>query len=69
MPLYEYQCPACRREQELLLRIDHLTPCCPACHKKMRRKISRTNFALRGGGWARDGYGAGTGDNRASGSD
>jgi predicted nucleic acid-binding Zn ribbon protein len=29
---------------------------CPICGNATRRLISKTNFVLRGPGWARDGY-------------
>jgi len=31
-------------------------PNCEKCEEKMRRKISQSSFALKGGGWYKDGY-------------
>ena len=57
MPLYEFTCDVCKREQELLLRLHDPVPHCPACTKPMRKLLSRSNFALKGDGWAKDNYG------------
>jgi len=54
MPLYEYHCGKCGRGATKLQRYDDPPPEC--CGKPMTKLISRTNFALKGGGWYRDGY-------------
>ncbi|OGG94025.1 MAG: hypothetical protein A2508_05620 [Candidatus Lambdaproteobacteria bacterium RIFOXYD12_FULL_49_8] len=60
MPLYEYQCQACGKQQELIRKIaeaDDKT--CPACGAEgLERQTSRTSFQLKGGGWYSDGYAA-----------
>lgn len=62
MPIYEYRCEACGKEQEKLQKMDDSPPPCEheGCTKRgepMKRLISRSSFELLGGGWARDGYG------------
>lgn len=56
MPIYEYDCKPCKESKELLQKLGSPPPACPKCHKPMDKKISRTSFALKGGGWADDGY-------------
>lgn len=53
MPIYEYQCQACGSVQELLQKISDPAPeACAKCAKgPMTKLMSRTNFALKGGGW------------------
>jgi len=59
MPTYEYSCTSCgtfdveQRITEPALAI------CDKCGGPVRRLISRSSFALRGGGWYADGYSAG----------
>ena len=57
MPLYEYVCKECKEEKELLQRYDSKPPKCEKCKKKMKRKLSRTSFSLKGEGWYKDHYG------------
>lgn len=60
MPRYEFVCPKCKQAIELERSInDETTPLC--CSEgcggiEMEQIISRTSFALRGGGWADSGY-------------
>lgn len=54
MPLYEYYCKHCQEEQEKLQGYRDPAPEC--CKKPMTKLISRSNFALKGGGWYADGY-------------
>ena len=61
MPIYEYRCEKCDTQFERLLRHrerDAPQPCpnekCDGKHSK--KMISQTAFALKGGGWASDGY-------------
>ena len=69
MPLYEYRCPDCGHEVEVLQPFDAAPPACPMCFIRlppaydgpvrtpMVKKVSRSSFELVGGGWAKDGYG------------
>lgn len=55
MPLFDFVCDVCRKEEE---RLQKQTDPSPECHgHPMRKKIGASNFALKGGGWAKDGYG------------
>src|SRR6188508_1247371 len=58
MPVYEYQCKACGKEFEYQQRMsDPDKTDCEACGKPaLERMISRTAFALKGGGWYKDLY-------------
>jgi len=65
MPIYEWVCPRCGHEEETLQRINDPAPTCLNCvysHKDkniletMNRKISKSSFTLKGGGWFKDGY-------------
>jgi len=58
MPIYEYECPTHGR-YEVTQRITEsaLTACrVDECGKPVRKLISSTSFALKGGGWYADGY-------------
>ena len=60
MPIYEYRCEneTCKNQFEKLMlhseRDD--TQLCPKCENKAKRLVSKSSFALKGGGWASDGY-------------
>ena len=58
MPVYEYQCKKCGREFEYQQRMsDPEKTLCEACGAEaLERMISRTAFALKGGGWYKDLY-------------
>jgi len=58
MPLYEFQCEACHKKQELMLKMSDPPPeKCPLCGgQPFRKLISRTAFVLQGGGWYSQGY-------------
>ena len=58
MPIYEYKCKACNREFEYQQRMsDPDKTECEACGASaLERLISRTAFALKGGGWYKDLY-------------
>lgn len=69
MPVYEYECPA-HGKFEISQRISApAIDTCPTvdgdadlpeeqtvCGKPVQRLISANNFALKGKGWAKDGY-------------
>jgi len=57
MPVYEYQCKACHKDFEYQQRMsDPDKTVCEACGGELDRLISRTAFALKGGGWYKDLY-------------
>ena len=57
MPVYEYQCKVCHKEFEYQQRMsDPDKTVCEACGGELERLISRTAFALKGGGWYKDLY-------------
>lgn len=59
MPIYEYVCQRCGKEFEEMQRFSDapLEQC--GCEQKapVQRKVSRSAFHLKGGGWYKDGYG------------
>ena len=60
-PIYEYECQACGEETEKIQKAsDKPIRKCPACGAlKLRRKVSRSAFHLKGSGWyATGGYGS-----------
>jgi putative FmdB family regulatory protein len=60
MPIYEYECTDCGKLIEVIQKVDARAPGrCEACSGRLRKKISRTSFHLKGGGWYSDGYGDG----------
>jgi putative FmdB family regulatory protein len=71
MPIYEYACGKCESEFEVEQRIteDPLRSC-PKCRsRRIKRLISQTSFALKGGGWYADGYASKGGGSKPSGDD
>lgn len=56
MPLYEFVCNTCKKEDELLLKFDEPPPACKNCSGDLVKKISVSAFHLKGGGWYKDGY-------------
>lgn len=53
MPIYEYECQACGNQHEALQKMS-ASPLleCPVCHlPKLKKKISSTDFRLKGNGW------------------
>ena len=56
--VYEYLCENCKHEWEETQKItDKAKKMCPKCKKKTaKRLISCSNFILKGGGWAKEGY-------------
>jgi putative FmdB family regulatory protein len=56
MPTYEYECPKCGSyDVEQRITAPALTAC-EKCGGPVRKLISRSSFALKGGGWYADGY-------------
>ena len=51
MPLYEYYCPNCNHQVELIQKTtDVFNETCKNCGKtKMKKKLSLTSFQLKGG--------------------
>lgn len=70
MPIYEYKCEVCGYEKEVEQKIndpapicsglgsDHCEYCEAESHESipMKKLISKSSFALKGGTWARDNY-------------
>lgn len=59
MPIYEYKCRGCGHTQEVITTLserDTPPPCSECGSSELRRLISRSSFALKGGGWYKDGY-------------
>ena len=53
MPFYEYECPHCGYDEEVLQKItDKPLTRCPSCGKKgLRKLMSAPVFRLKGSGW------------------
>lgn len=61
MPIYEYVCSKCGFETDVLQKLSDPPPStCDKCGKKktLKKKMSRTSFQLKGGGWYKDLYGS-----------
>ena len=63
MPMYEYICPKCKFLFEEIKSFNEPNPVCiKGCKDgknnpiKTKKIISKTNFRLKGRGWAKDGY-------------
>jgi putative FmdB family regulatory protein len=52
MPLYEYECAKCNQVYEIMRKFSDapLTEC-PTCQGPLKKLISLSSFALKGGGW------------------
>ena len=58
MPVYEYQCSACKRIEEAFQKIsDPPLAVCPACTGHLEKIISHSSFHLKGSGWYATDYG------------
>lgn len=57
MPMYEYQCAACGLAFEARQKFSDapLTEC-KACGGAVKKLISQSGFALKGGGWYQQNY-------------
>jgi putative FmdB family regulatory protein len=52
MPIYEYECTACGRIEEVLQKVsDRPLVKCSQCAGKMHKLISQSSFHLKGTGW------------------
>ena len=61
MPTYEYHCKKCAKTFEVFQKISEKPLSkCPTCGGKVKRLISAAAFALKGGGWYKDGYSSST---------
>lgn len=57
MPLFAYRCSDCQAgEEHIQKHSDAPIDVCDACGGALRKLITGTNFALKGGGWYKDGY-------------
>jgi putative FmdB family regulatory protein len=60
MPIYEYRCTSCGHTFEVMQKLtDRKLRKCRVCSGKLEKLISRTAFALKGGGWYSQGYSRG----------
>ena len=59
MPLYTYQCYECMKVQEVMRSVKDRdkSVACDRCMVSSERIIDLAAFQLKGGGWAKDGYG------------
>ncbi len=57
MPMYEYQCEKCGLVFEARQKFsDPPLSACEDCGGPVKKLISQTAFALKGGGWYQQGY-------------
>ena len=57
MPVYEYECQSCKEITENWQGLsDEPLSICPSCGGPLKKIISVSTFALKGGGWYADGY-------------
>ena len=66
MPIYEYKCQICGFSFEIMQKVDERPPKCDnivvsgslerLCGGQCKKLISKSSFALKGGGWYKDGY-------------
>ncbi len=59
MPTYEYSCQSCGTFDVEQRITEPALATCDKCGGPVKRLISRSSFALRGGGWYADGYSSG----------
>ena len=61
MPVYEYECGACRGRFEATLKFSDpaLTECRICNASNVRKLLSNTSFVLKGGGWYVTDYASG----------
>lgn len=58
MPIYQYACTdeTCDGCLEAFIPREEEPSACPKCGKPVKRIVAQTSFALKGGGWFKDGY-------------
>ena len=57
MPLYEYECTACKKHTEKIQKFsDPEITVCPFCGGTLQRVITAPAIAFKGGGWYADLY-------------
>lgn len=64
MPTYLFECEACGFQEEVFMTFDEYHSTRPvrkhmADEAPMKIVIQKTSFALKGNGWAKDGYSGG----------
>jgi putative FmdB family regulatory protein len=58
MPIYEYRCLKCEKEQEFIQKFsDDPITTCPECGGELEKLISANSFVLKGSGWYMTDYG------------
>ncbi len=60
MPTYEYECTNGHQFEAVQRITAEPLQRCQVCRAKVRRLISASHFILKGGGWYKDGYSAGS---------
>jgi putative FmdB family regulatory protein len=57
MPLYEYECSACKKHHEVMQKFsDEPLRICPDCGGPLQKLVSLSSFALKGSGWYTSDY-------------
>lgn len=52
MPIYEYKCPACGHQKDMIRKISDPDPVCPECNEQtMVKQVTAAAFRLKGTGW------------------
>ena len=72
MPIYEYVCGQCERTIDVLQKVSDPAPeKCEQCGGEgtLSKKVSRTSFVLKGGGWYSDLYSSTKKDSGGGGSE
>jgi putative FmdB family regulatory protein len=58
MPVYEYQCTACGKVEEVFQKISESPlESCSQCQGHLKKLISQSSFHLKGSGWYVTDYG------------
>jgi len=55
MPLVDFKCSACGKEKEAVVKSTCEQKECE-CGSVMDKLVGKSSFALKGGGWFKDGY-------------